>query len=129
MATDPQNSIVPPSQTAGGNASDADEVARKGDLAERAAEGISPAEQAESDAPRGKPAPDPELGSSVLGQTTGSDEPATASGVDSSAGDDTDATTSDGADLPDGEGVEPPIRHVAMDAMQTVRDYAATKAV
>jgi hypothetical protein len=102
MATDPENSTVPPSQTTGGNAPDADEVAQK---------------------------PDPELGSSVLGQTTGSDEPATASGVDPSAGDDTDATTSGGANLPDGEDVEPSIRHTAMNAMQTVRDYAKTKAV
>jgi hypothetical protein len=128
MTTDPENSIVPPSQTRGGNAPDADEVARKGDWAGQAAEGIVPAEQGGSDAPREMLAPDPELGSSVLGQTTGSDEPATDSGVDSSAGDDAEATTSGGANLPDAEGIDPSIRNAAMSAMQAVRDYAATKA-
>lgn len=70
--------------------------------------------------------PDPELGSSVLGQTTSSDEPATDSGVDSSAGDAADATTSGGPGLPVGD-VDPAIRNAAMNAMQAVRDYAATK--
>jgi hypothetical protein len=129
MTTDPEKSIVPPSQARGGNAPDADEVARKGDWAEHAAEGIVPAEQGGSDAPREMLAPDPELGSSVLGQTTGSDVPATDSGVDSSAGDDADATTRDGANLPDREGIDPSVRHAAMNAMQAVRDYAKTKAV
>ena len=43
----------------------------------------------------------PELGSAVLGRTTGSDEPATESGVDLSAGDNADAVTDGGPDLPD----------------------------
>ncbi len=38
-------------------------------------------------------ADDPQLGSSVLGETTGSDEPATESGVDPSGGDEADATS------------------------------------
>jgi hypothetical protein len=48
------------------------------------------------------------LGSSVLGVTTGSDEPATEDGVDPSGGDDADATTDGGSDVP--AGVEPPLR-------------------
>jgi hypothetical protein len=128
MTTDPEKSIVPPSQTSGGNAPDADEVARKGDWAGHAAEGIVPAEQGGSDAPREMLAPDPELGSSVLGQTTGSDEPATDLGVDSSAGDNAEATNGR-ANLPVTEGVEPSVRAAAMNAMQAVRDYTKTKAV
>ena len=41
-------------------------------------------------------ADDPELGSSVLGESTGSEEPATEGGIDPGAGDEADAT-SDGA--------------------------------
>jgi hypothetical protein len=129
MTTEPEKPIVPPSQTRGGNAPDADEVARKGDWAGHAAEGIVPAEQGGSDAPREMLPPDPELGSSVLGQTTGSDEPATESGVDSSAGDDAEATSAAANLPPVPEGVDPSIRKAAMNAMQAVRDYTATKAV
>ena len=62
--TDPSQSIVPPSETSGG-----------------------------ADAPRETPADDQELETSVFGQTTGSDEPATTTGVDLSAGDNADATS------------------------------------
>jgi len=41
---------------------------------------------------------DPELGSAVLGESTGSDEPATRGGIDRSAGDDADATSGNGSD-------------------------------
>jgi hypothetical protein len=98
MATDPEQSIVPPSQSrGGGNAPDDDEVARKGDWAGHAAEGIVPA------------------------------PPADQSGVDPSAGDDAGAATNGGADLPDVKDLEPSKRDTALNAMQTVRDYAATK--
>jgi hypothetical protein len=104
-ATDPQQSIVPPSQTSGGTPPDAEEVARKGDWAGRAAEGIVPAaegivpaEQGGGDAPREMLGEDPELVTSVVGQTTGSDEPATETGVDLSAGDNADATSYGGPD-------------------------------
>jgi len=56
-------------------------------------------------------AEDPELGSSVLGRTTGSDEPATESGVDLSGGDDADATTDGGPDVP--QDAEPDLRDAA----------------
>ena len=52
----------------------------------RAQDGIVPAELGGSDAPREMLDDDPELGSEVLGRTTGSDEPATESGVDLSRG-------------------------------------------
>jgi hypothetical protein len=38
---------------------------------------------------------DPELGSAVLGESTGSDEPATRTGIDPAGGDDADATSGD----------------------------------
>jgi hypothetical protein len=43
---------------------------------------------------------DPELDSEVLGRTTGSDEPATEEGVDLDAGDNADAVSDGGPELP-----------------------------
>jgi hypothetical protein len=54
---------------------------------------------------------DPQLGSAVLGQTTGSEEPATEAGVDRSGGDHADATTDGGPELP--AGVEPDLKDAA----------------
>jgi len=51
-------------------------------VAATASEGIVPAELGGSDAPREMLGEDPELGSAVLGVTTGSDEPATEEGID-----------------------------------------------
>jgi hypothetical protein len=81
MATDTENSIVPPSQTSDGEVPNAD-------------------------AAREMLASDPAL--------------------DLSARDDTGPPTS-GADLPDGEGVDPAKRDAAMNPMQAVHDYEATK--
>ena len=64
-----------------------------------------------SDAPREMLAEDPQLESSVLGHTTGSGEPATESGVDPSAGDDADATSDGGPDVP--RDVEPDLKDAA----------------
>ncbi len=47
-------------------------------------------------------------GAAVLGETTGSDEPATDTGIDLSAGDAADATTDGGPDVTD--GAEPDLR-------------------
>jgi hypothetical protein len=62
-------------------------------------------------------ADDPELGSEVLGRTTGSDEPATDGGIDLSAGDDADATADGGPEVP--EGVEPDLRDAASGPSQS----------
>ncbi len=68
----------------------------RGEWAETADEGIVPDELgADEDA-------------AVLGRTTGSDEPATEEGVDLSAGDDADATSDGGVELPD--GAEPDLK-------------------
>ena len=76
-----------------------------------------------SDAPRELLADDPELGSSVLGETTGSDEPATESGVDLSAGDHADAVADGGPEVP--ENAEPDLKDVAAAAREADRDDAA----
>ena len=72
----------------------------KGEWAETAEDGIVPAEDGGSDAPREMLDEDPELGSEVLGETTGSDETATPDGVDAGGGDQADATTDGGPDVP-----------------------------
>lgn len=145
MATEPQQSIVPPTQQRGGTAPDEQEIARKGEWASHAEQGIVPAEQGGSDAPQEMLGDDPQLGGAVLGQTTGSEEPATQDGIDPSAGDNADATTFDGPDATTPGGIdtsafsgadnttpdreeetfEPPQESAAM---QAVRDYTASKA-
>jgi hypothetical protein len=102
---------VKPSEQRGGTTPDDAEAREKGSWAGTAAEGIVPAESGGSDAPREMLADDPELDSSVLGATTGSDEPATESGVDLSAGDRADAVTDAGPDLP--QGAEPDLKDAA----------------
>jgi hypothetical protein len=74
--------------------------------------GLGPGRARRSDAPREMLVEDPELGSSVLGRTTGSDEPATEDGIDPSAGDDADATSDGGPDLPP-RAVEPDLKDAA----------------
>ena len=102
---------VKPSEQRGGATPDAEEVREKGSWAETAAEGLVPAELGGSDAPPELLEDDPELGSDVLGRTTGSDEPTTEQGIDASGGDQADATTDGGPALP--EGVEPDLKDVA----------------
>jgi hypothetical protein len=87
---------VKPTEQRGGTTPGEREASEKGSWAAKAAEGIVPAELGGSDAPSEMQAEDPELGSDVLGATTGSDEPATETGVDLSAGDNADATSDGG---------------------------------
>ena len=63
----------------------------KGEWAETADEGVVPDELGTGDED-----------DAVLGRTTGSDEPATEEGVDLSAGDEADATSDGGVELPEG---------------------------
>ena len=99
-----------PSEQRGGTTPDEDEAREKGEWGGTAAEGIVPAELGGSDAPREMLDEDPELGSDVLGRTTGSDEPATEQGVDPSGGDEADAVSDGGPDLP--EGAEPDLKDI-----------------
>ena len=87
---------VKPSEQRGGTTPDEGEAREKGPWAETAAEGVVPAELGGSDAPREMLAEDPQLGSEALGETTGSDEPATETGIDRAGGDEADATTDGG---------------------------------
>ena len=57
-----------------------------------------------------------ELGSSVLGVTTGSEEPATEDGIAPEGGDNADATSDGGPDLP--QGAEPDLKDAATAAVQ-----------
>ena len=102
---------VKPSEQRGGATPDAEELREKGSWAETSAEGLVPAELGGSDAPPELLEDDPELGSDVLGRTTGSDEPTTEQGIDASGGDQADATTDGGPELP--EGAEPDLKDVA----------------
>ena len=106
-----------PSEQRGGATPDETESREKGDWAGSADDGVVRAELGGSDAPREMLAEDPELGSSVLGQTTGSEEPATAEGIDLSAGDNADAVTDGGPDLP--PDAEPDMKDAAAAARQT----------
>jgi hypothetical protein len=99
-----------PSEQRGGTTPDEAEAREKGEWSATAAEGVVPAELGGSDAPREMLAEDPELDSSVLGRTTGSDEPATEDGVDLSAGDNADAASDGGPDVP--EDAEPDLKDV-----------------
>jgi len=101
-----------PSEQRGGTTPDEAEAREKGEWAGTSGEGIVPAEEGGSDAPPEMLEEDPELESSVLGQTTGSDEPATESGIDPSGGDQADAVTDGGPDLP--EGAEPDTKDVGL---------------
>jgi hypothetical protein len=82
-----------PSEQRGGTTPGDAEIADKGEWAGTAAEGIVPAELGGSDAPREMLDEDRQLGSEALGETTGSDEPATDTGIDPAGGDEADATS------------------------------------
>ena len=99
---------IKPGEQRGGTTRDEADVREKGAWAATADEGIVPAELGGSDAPREQLSEDPELGSAVLGKTTGSNEPATEDGIDMSGGEDADATTDGGPELPD--GIEPDLK-------------------
>ena len=103
---DPQK----PTEQRGGTTPDEAESREKGEWAATADEGVVPAELGGSDAPREMLDEDPELESSVLGRTTGSDEPATEDGIDSTAGDDADAVTDGGPEPP--PDAEPDLKDV-----------------
>jgi hypothetical protein len=109
--SDEEQGPVKPSKQRGGTTPDEAEVREKGPWAATAEEGIVPAELGGSDAPRELLSEDPQLGSAVLGETTGSNEPATDDGIDLSGGDDADATSDGGPELPD--GVEPDLKDAA----------------
>jgi hypothetical protein len=106
--SDESQETVKPTEQRGGTTPGDAEAEAKGSWAATADDGVVPAELGGSDAPEEMLADDPELSSSVLGETTGSDEPATSEGIDLSAGDSADATTDGGPKPPD--SAEPDLR-------------------
>ena len=114
--SDREQGTQKPSEQRGGTTPDDAEARAKGEWAGKANEGVVPADLGGSDAPREMLPADPELGSSVLGETTGSDEPATEGGVDLSGGDHADAVADGGPDVPD--DAEPDLKDVAAAARE-----------
>jgi len=108
--TDDQRDPVKPTEQRGGSTPSEEEAREKGPWAAKAAEGVVPAELGGSDAPSELQDDDPQLGSSVLGATTGSEAPATDAGVDLSGGDNADATSDGG---PEPSRVEPDLKDAA----------------
>ena len=119
-ASEDQQKSIKPSEQRGGTTPGEQEARAK---AARAHEGVVPAELGGSDAPEEMLADDPELGSEVLGETTGSKETATETGVDLAGGDRADATSDGGAKRPD--GTEPDLKDAASGPRQADRDSAA----
>lgn len=112
-----------PSERQGGSAMGEEEAREKGPWAERARDGIVPAELGGSDAPEEMLPDDPELGSSVLGGPARTDEPATEEGIDPHGGDHADATSDGGPEnVPD--GAEPDLKDAASGPRQVDVDSA-----
>jgi hypothetical protein len=118
MASDERN----PSEQRGGTTPGEGESREKGPWAAKAAEGVVPAELGGSDAPEEMLDDDPELGSSVLGGTSSTEEPATHTGVDPAAGDAADATSHGGAERP--PDTEPDLKDAAAAPRQVDIDSA-----
>jgi hypothetical protein len=115
---------VKPSEQRGGATPGGDEAREKGEWAATAQDGIVPAELGGSDAAPEMLGDDPELGSSVLGKTTGSDEPATDTGIDTSGGEHADAVT-DGGSAPPPAGSEPDLKDATAGPRQPDRESAS----
>ena len=98
---------VKPSEQRGGTNPGPEEARAKGDWVANASDGVVPAELGGSDAPKDT---DDVVGP-ALGRTTGSDEPATAEGIDRTAGDAADAVTDGGANPP--QDAEPDLKDAA----------------
>jgi hypothetical protein len=124
--SDTDDRRVRPSEQRGGSTPGDDEARRKGEWAASADEGVVPAELGGSDAPRELLDDDPQLGSSVLGETTGSDAPATDDGVDTRGGQRADAVT-DGGAAP-AAGGEPDLKDAAAGPRQADLDSVSDDA-
>ena len=91
----------PPIERHGRAALGDSEAQAKGPWAQTAREGMVPAEHGGANAREELLGDDPQLSSSVLGRLAASDEPATKTGVDLTAGDHSDATSDGGPNRPD----------------------------
>ena len=118
MSRDP----VKPTEQSGGASVGEAEAQKKGPWAATAAEGLIPAELGGAEASEEIQGDDPELSGAVLGQTTGSDEPATEEGVDLGGGDHADAIV-DGGPVPTA-AKEPDLRDAASGGRQVDKQSA-----
>lgn len=109
----------PPSEQRIANKPGDEEAREKGEWAQTAQEGIVPASQGGSDAPAELQGDDPELGSEVTGRPAGEE----ASEIDLSAGDQADAVTDGGPDVP--EGAEPDLEDATAGPRQVDADSAS----
>jgi hypothetical protein len=121
-ASDEEQNLGTPTEHIGGAPPGEQEAQEKGQWAARAREGVVPADLGGSDAPDDLQAEDPELGSESLGRTAASGEPATESGIDSSAGDNADAASQGGADQQ--RAPEPDLKDAATGPRQVDVDSA-----
>ena len=113
------NEALPTERRGGAGLGDT-EAQAKGPWAETAREGMVPAEHGGANAPDELLGDDPQLGSSVLGGLAASDEPATETGIDLTAGDHADATSDGGPNRPD--EAEPDLRDAAAGPRQVDLD-------
>jgi hypothetical protein len=120
---EPDTKPTKPTEQRGGSVPGPGEAREKGGWVAAAQDGVVPAELGGSDAPDEMLDDDPELGSAVLGQTTGSQEPATQDGIDASAGDQADAVT-DGGPAQAPPGAEPDLKDATAGPRQADLDSA-----
>lgn len=123
MAANEDRDAVKPTEQRGGSVPSDEEARQKGAWAAKAQDGVVPGELGGSDAPAELLSDDPELGSSVLGRPARSDEPATETGVDLHGGDQADATSDGGPDVPD--GAEPDLKDAGSGPRQVDVDSAS----
>jgi hypothetical protein len=119
-ADDDQQPPPNPSEQRGGSTAGEQEAEEKGAWVAEAKEGVVPAELGGSDAPEEMLGDDPELKSDALGQPAASDQPATQSGIDRTAGDHADATEHGGAER--AGDAEPDLKDAASGPRQTDLD-------
>jgi hypothetical protein len=111
-----------PTEQRGGAPTGEREAREKGSWAAHAREGVVPAELGGSDAPEEQLPEDPELRSEVTGGPARSQAPATETGLDPHGGDQADATTHGGPEVPD--GAEPDLKDAAAGPRQVDLDSA-----
>ena len=111
-----------PTEQRGGAPTGEQEAREKGSWTEQAREGVVPAELGGSDAPEEQLPEDPQLGMEVTGGPARTQAPATETGVDPHGGDQADATSHGGPEVPD--GAEPDLKDAASGARRLDVDSA-----
>jgi hypothetical protein len=100
-----------PTEGRGGAPLGEQEAREKGAWAQNAADGVVPSELGGSDAPAELLAEDSDLSDAALGRPARTNAPATEAGIDPRGGENADATTHGGPDVP--PGAEPDLKDAA----------------